>query len=244
MRRVDTYCRVYDPGRVDCPMSLGDVEILARSPIFAPLDHEDLEVLAGIAHRRHYEKGQVIFFANEHPEGLHVVVSGAVKIFVLSPQSGREFVLTVEQPYNTVAELPSLDEDSYPASAQALKDSETLFLEQNAFTRVLSERPGIAMHLVRTLGRRLRRLVGLLEQLSFQEVIHRLAGYLLERSAGGLPFELETNGSVAARIGTVPELVSRNLSRLQQSGLIALSQRTVTELDQAALQELVTGAGR
>lgn len=225
-------------------MSLSNVEILARSPIFAPLQQEDLEALAEIAHRRRYEQGQVIFFANEHPEGLHVMVSGAIKIFILSPLSGREFVLTVEHPYNTVAELPSLDQEVYPASAQALEDSETLFLEQNAFTRVLSERPGIAMHLVRTLGRRLRRLVGLLEQLSFQEVIQRLSGYLLERSEAGLPFKMETNGSIAAQIGTVPELVSRNLARLHQSDVIQIVDRNVKHIQEEVLRELAEGAGR
>jgi CRP-like cAMP-binding protein len=108
-----------------------------------------------------------------HPEGLHIVVSGRIKIFVLSPESGREVVLTTEHPYSAVAELPSLDGGTYPANAQALEDSRTLFLEQTAFLGVLRERPAISSHLIRTLGQRLRRLVGLVEQLSFQEVVHR-----------------------------------------------------------------------
>lgn len=219
-----------------------DDEVLARCPMFAPLEPEDLAALAAIARPHRFEAGQMVFFAGERPAGLHVVVAGRIKIFVLAPGSGREFVLTIEHPYQAVAELPSLDEDVYPASAQAVERTETLFLEQEAFTRVLRERPGVSLHLVRTLGRRLRRLVALLEQISFHEVIHRLAGHLLDRAHGeGVPFVLETNGVIAAQIGTVPELVSRTLSRLHQSEFVRLSDRTIVGIDQERLRELAKG---
>jgi len=225
-------------------MALSPSDILARCPLFAELSQEDLEALAAASSRRPFAAGQTVFLQGSRPEGLHVVVSGCVKIFILSPSSGRELVLTAERPYNAVAELPSLDGGVYPANAQAIEDTETLFLEQEAFVGVLRARPEISLHLVRTLGRRLRRLVGLIEQLSFQEVVHRLAGYLLTRGVRGLPFELETNAAVAAQLGTVPELVSRNLSRLHQSGVVRLSGRRVTHLDEAALRELAESAGR
>lgn len=84
----------------------------------------------------------------------------------------------------------------------------------------------------------------LVEQLSFQEVIQRLARHLLARGAEGLPFELETNGDIAASLGTVPELVSRNLSRLQQQGMVTLERRTVVALDADALRYLAGSARR
>lgn len=225
-------------------MPLRPAEILARCPLFAQLEPADLHALAAIGRPRHYEAGRLLFLAQEPPAGLHVVVSGAVKVFILSPQSGRELVLTTEHPYHAVAELPSFDRDVYPASAQALEDTETLFLEQEAFERALQEHPRVALHLLRTLGRRLRRLVALVEAISFQDVVHRLAAHLLERAEQGLPFELEANAAVAAQLGTVPELVSRNLARLHQSGAIRLTGRRVESLDAEALRELAASAGR
>jgi CRP-like cAMP-binding protein len=161
-----------------------------------------------------------------------------VKVFMLSPETGREIVLTTEHPYATVAELPTFDRGPYPAHAEALEPTETLFLEGDAFERVLQEHPVITRYLLRRLGSRLRRLVGLIEQLSFQEVVHRLAGYLLERAREGLPFALEGNASIAAKVGTVPELVSRNLSRLHATGLVTLDGRSIADLDQERLTEL------
>lgn len=186
----------------------------------------------------------MLFLADEKPAGLNIVTAGQVKIFVLSAQTGREVILAVEGPYNAVAELPSLDGGTYPANAQAVGATDVLFLEQSAFLGVLHERPEVSLYLVRTLGKRLRRLVNLIEQLSFQEVVHRLASYLLEYAASGLPLELEANATIAARLGTVPELISRNLSRLHQSGVITLVQRRVTCIDYPLLRELAESAKR
>lgn len=223
---------------------LTDAEVLARCPLFAELADDDLNALAAIASRRQFAAGESLFLAGDRPEGLHVMVAGAVKIFVLSPGSGREIVLTTERPYLAVAELPSFDGGSYPAHAEALGPSETLLLEQGALERLLSEEPRIARHLLGALGRRLRRLVGLIEQLSFQEVIQRLSGHLHERARRGLPFELETNAAMAAQLGTVPELVSRNLARLQQSGALRLERRWVVAVDEALLAELSQRSSR
>ena len=223
---------------------LSDAQVVARCPIFTELPDDDIEALAEIGHRLQLQKGQTVFLAGEPADALRIVVSGAVKVFVISPQSGRELVLTVERPFSSIAELPTFDEGEYPASAEALEESELLVLPDDALKRVLRERPDVALHLLRTLGRRLRRLVGLVEQLSFQEVVQRLARHLLERSQAGVPFELETNAEMAARLGTVPELVSRNLSRLQNSGSLSMQRRSVTALDVRALRDLAESAGR
>lgn len=223
-------------------MALTDAEVLARSPLFAELAAEDLQALAEIAQRRRLSAGEALFFADDDAHGLHIVVSGSMKVFVVSPGTGRELILTVDHPYNAVAELVALDGGSYPANAEALEDTELLVLEQAAFQAVLLKRPDIALHLMRVLGGRLRRLVNLVEALSFQEVVHRLARYLLERAEP--PFELDTNAGIAAALGTVPELVSRNLSRLVASGAVRLQSRTVVELDEAQLQEMADSVSR
>jgi CRP/FNR family transcriptional regulator len=217
---------------------LSDVQVVARCPLFAGLPAQELSALASIGRRQDFAAGQDLFLAGDPPGGLHVVVRGRIRIYVLSPRNGREITLALEHPFMTVAELPSLDGGPYPANAQALEDSATLLLEQAALDRLLLERSAIALHLLRTVGGRLRRLVGLVEQLSFQGVLQRLALYLLEESSAGLPFALEPNAVIAAHVGTVPELVSRNLARLHQSGAIQLAQRRITGLDQEALLEL------
>jgi len=225
-------------------MPLSDAEVVARCPLFAQLPDEDVLALAGVGARRTVVAGESLFLAGDPARGLPLVVRGRVKIFVLSPASGREVVLSIERPFGAVAELVAFDGGPYPASAEAMEEGELLWLDQDGLQALVSSRPVLAVHLVRTLGRRLRRLVGLLESISFQEVIQRLAADLLEAGDGGVPFVLETNAVIAARLGTVPELVSRNLSRLHQSGMLELQGRTVVSVDGGALAELAARAGR
>lgn len=225
-------------------MAKTDYEIIWNCPLFYGLAEEDIAALATVSHRRTLDPGEILFLAGEEAQGMHIVVTGKVKVFVISPATGREMILTVEEPYQTVAELVALDGGGYPASAEALIQSEVLVLEQVGFQRVMRERPDIGMHLMRMLGRRLRRLVNLIEAISFQEVIHRLARYLQRQAADGTPFTLDTNAVISAELGTVPELVSRNLSRLAASGVIDLDGRSVVRVDTAALTELANSASR
>src|SRR5690606_30069666 len=88
------------PGWVAWGMPLTDAQVLARCPVFAELPDEDLHALAAVGHRVRLEAGETLFLAGEEALGLHVVVSGRVRVYVISPASGREVVLTMEHPYN------------------------------------------------------------------------------------------------------------------------------------------------
>lgn len=221
-----------------------DAEVLARCPLLAALPDNDILALAAVAQRRMFEAGEHVFLAGDESRGLLVSAAGRVKIYVLSPATGREVVLTVDDQFGSVAELVALEGGTYPANGQAIDALDVVIVDQAAFEDVLQQRPVIALHLMRSLGRRLRRLVGLIEQISFKEVVHRLAGYLLQEAEHGLPFVLDSNAAIAARLGTVPELVSRNLSRLHAGGGVIMTGRTVTGLDVEQLREMAEAAGR
>jgi CRP/FNR family transcriptional regulator len=225
-------------------VALPAFDVLARCPLLAGLADDDLRALAARATLRDYAAGETLFLEGDPSLGLLVIAEGEVKVFLISPVSGRELLLHHERQFSTVAELVALDGGPYPASAQAVTDTALYVVEHERFVGVLRERPQVALHLMRSLGRHLRRLVGLVNQISFQEVQHRLAGHLLRMAAGGVPFELMTNAEIGARIGTVPELVSRNLSRLHAAGAIRMSGRTVVAVDEEALAEMARSAGR
>ncbi len=224
--------------------TMTDAEVLARCPLFADLPDDELAALAGIAERRRHAAGSLLFLAGDRPEALHVVVHGKIIVQVASPRSGRPLVLTQEMPFHAVAELPSFDGGPYPAHAEAELDSETLALPQAALEALLDARPRLSRALLGTRGRRLRKLVGLIERLSFQEVVQRLALVLVDRADAGVPFDLPTNAELAASLGTVPELASRNLSRLAQQGLVRLDGRRVIDVDLGGLRALASTARR
>jgi CRP/FNR family cyclic AMP-dependent transcriptional regulator len=99
-------------------------------------------------------------------------------------------------------------------------------------------------------GARLRRLVGIIEELSFTTVRHRLAAFIVRlanrdgtQSASGVTVTLpDNNQEIASQIGTVRELVSRNLSRLQAEGLIEINGRRLTIRDFKTFEAEVNSA--
>ena len=148
-----------------------------------------------------------------------------------------------------MAELPVFDGGAYPASTTAVEDSTLLFVSKKDFQALCLEHPEVALKVLRVVGARLRRLVGIIEELSFTTVRHRLAAQLVrlaehqgKKTAQGLEFTLPNNQELAAQIGTVRELVSRNLSRFQAEGAIKMDGKTVVVTDLKALQDELENA--
>jgi len=104
----------------------------------------------------------------------------------------------------------------------------------------------VAIGLLRHFARWLRRFTVHLEELSLKDVGARLAGYLLraadesgEQTPEGEEIHLkESQQEIASRIGTVREIVSRNLRKFQDTGLIRLEGRKLTILDREGLEKL------
>ena len=154
------------------------VETLKKVPLFADLSERELAFLAGRAVPLHAKAGEMIFSEGEPCRGLYVVESGAVKIFKTSA-SGREQVLTIEGPGQSIAELPVFDGGNYPASAAAVEDATLLFVGKKDFQALCLQHPEVALKVLKVVGVRLRRLVDIIEELSFTTVRHRLAALLL-----------------------------------------------------------------
>ena len=218
-------------------------QTLAKVPIFSGLTESELSFLAQRAVQRHYSTGESVFGEGEPCSGLYIVESGHVRIFK-SSANGREQVLSIDGPGGSIAELPVFDGGSYPASATAIDDATLLFVSKQDFQALCLAHPQVALKVLRVVGTRLRRLVGIIEELSFTTVRHRLASFLLrlaqkegKRSAAGVEIALPaSNQELASHIGTVRELVSRNLSRLQAEGMLKIDGRTVTISNLKALE--------
>lgn len=223
--------------------SASTLQILKTTQLFAALDDAEFNSLAARAGARSYSPGEILFTEGDPCAGLYIVVSGRVRIFKTSV-SGREHVLAIEGSGASVAELPVFDGGPYPASASALEATEALFLSRAELRALCLEKPQVSLKLLQVVGARLRRLVGIIEELSFTTVRHRLISWLLRQAkaegrpaARGVVFSLHaSHQELASEIGTVRELVSRNLARLQAQGFIQMNGREITILDSAGLE--------
>ena len=205
---------------------------LAQVGLFNSLSETELTFLAQRAVPRSFSPGEMVFTEGDDCAGMYVVESGSIRIFKTST-GGREQVLSIDGPGSSVAELPVFDGGNYPASVSAVETSTLLFISKQDFQALCLAHPQVALKVLRVVGARLRKLVGIIEELSFTTVRHRLAALLVRlarregtRTADGIEIMLpSSNQELAAQIGTVRELVSRNLSRLQSEGLIQVDNR-------------------
>jgi len=231
--------------------ALDPVEALRRVSFFAVLPVEDLRTLARHCVVRQLVRDEMLFAEGEACDGLFIVQSGAVKLFKMA-DSGREQILAVERAGSTVAELPLFDGGAFPTSAVALEDSTLLFLPKREFLDLCRGNSGVAFAVIRTLASRFRYLTSLVEELSLKEVSHRLARFLRDRALAsgvrtrrGVEFPLnESNQEIGAEIGTVRDLVSRNLRRFVDRRIIKMERRRVIVLDMEELEAQAAGTKR
>ncbi|MDR3745586.1 MAG: Crp/Fnr family transcriptional regulator [Acidobacteriaceae bacterium] len=223
--------------------------VLEKTALLSSLTTAELKLLAARTVRKHFHSGELLFSESEPCHGLHIIARGKVRIFKTSA-SGREQVLAINTPGESVAELPVFDGGAYPASAMAIEETEIAFISRRDFQAHCMEHPEVALKVLATVGARLRRLVGIIEELSFTTIRQRLIAMLvrLAESEGkqterGIEFLLpSSHQELANQLGTVRELISRNLARLQAEGLLEVDARQIVVKDSKGLNALLSNA--
>lgn len=210
------------------------IGIFKQTELFRDLDDDVLDVLAKYSVVKRLRRNEILFVAGEPAKGLYVIASGAVRAFRINPD-GREQIIHVEPAVTTIAEVPVFDEGKYPSTTAAEEPTTLYFLDKQLILRTAVEHPQLALAAVKLLASRLRRCAQLVETLSLREVGQRLARLLLEetrshgtKTEGGTKLKLRlTHNQLAARIGTVREVVTRSLIRLQDQGLIIHEEKNI-----------------
>lgn len=236
MKRCDESrsCRIFlvNPPRTDL------AAVLEKTALLSSLSQHELQMLAARTVRKLFQAGELLFSEGEPCNGLHIIARGKIRIFKTSV-NGREQVLAVNVPGESVAELPVFDGGPFPASAAAVEDTEIAFISRRDFHAYCLEHPEVALKVLSVVGARLRRLVGIIEELSFTTIRERLIALLIKlaqsdgkKTDRGIEFLLPaTHQELANQLGTVRELISRNLMRLQAEGLVEVDARQIVVRD-------------
>lgn len=211
------------------------VETLRRVPLFNDLTEVELDAIALSVAVNRYQPGQTLFSEGERGGDLLIIKEGTVKV-LKTAANGRQQLLAIERVGSSLGEVSVFDEGPYSTSAVAVCPVTVLRVYGAHFRALCLSNPNVAFKVIRVLGHRLRHLRRLVEDLSFATVRDRLIAHLLNlshergtRIADGVAITLdENNEEIAIRLGTVRELVSRNLGRLHADGLIVMRRRAVT----------------
>jgi len=220
--------------------------VLGKTALLSGLSQPELQTLAACTVRKLFSAGELLFSEGEPCNGLHIIARGKVRIFKTSV-GGREQVLAVNMPGESVAELPVFDGGPLPASAVAIEETEIVYISRRDFQAHCIDHPEVALKVLEVVGARLRRLVGIIEELSFTTVRQRLIAVLIKLAQGegrttsrGIEVQLPaSHQELANQLGTVRELISRNLMRLQAEGRLDVDARQIVVKDMKGLSALL-----
>ena len=217
---------------------------LATIPLFEGLTDSQYDQLSKIIVSRKYNRGQTIFSEGDEATGFFVVAEGTVKIFKLS-MDGKEQILHIFGPGEPFAEVAVFTGSTFPAHAEALKKSTFFFVPRKEFISLIHENPSMAMNMMASMSMRLKKFAMMIEDLSLKEVPNRLAAHFLYLSAqnnDSKEFQLNISKSqLASLMGTVPETLSRILSRMSSQNFVSIHGSKITVHDSSGLRALADG---
>jgi CRP-like cAMP-binding protein len=208
---------------------------LRQNPYFDDLPEELLNLIAGHMQLRGFERGEMLFWEGDPCAGLHIIEEGSVKLFRISPQ-GRQYIVRVLQEGDTCNEVLAFDGGTNPVNVAALEKSKVWVIDDTALRTLVKAHPDFALKVLSNFGKNMRGLVRMVSEMAFYQVTNRLARLISE-----LPSEEShphwTQEQLAARLGTVREVVARSLKELERSGAICIEDRRIHIADQDALSQ-------
>jgi CRP-like cAMP-binding protein len=217
--------------------------ILARHEFFRGLSAPIVQRLASHARQAHYPAGRRIFSKGDRGHGLLAVLSGIVKISVLS-EDGKEVVLNLIGAGEIFGEIALLDGGPRTADATAVGGCEVLQLDRREVLPILMDEPSVSIKLLEVVSRRLRQTSEQVEDLSFGEISVRLAKALLrladlQRVLGTTrPHVTITQKELGNAIGLSRERTNWYLRSWQNAGYLTLGKGHCIINDPASFAQL------
>ncbi len=211
--------------------------------MFSDLSVGDLTALADMMTFRQFAKGSFVISQNDKGSVMYLLVAGRVKVSLASPE-GKELALNYLEAPSHFGEMSLVDAEPRSADVIAVTNVEVLCLEAKDLSAAIQVQPKLALTLIATLSRRVRGLIGRLEDMAFHDATHRVMRVILNVATAsyesrGVPVvEGLTHYEVATLAGTSRETASRVISQLAKDGVVGTKGRRVI-VDLFALRDRI-----
>lgn len=218
-------------------------DFLSRTPLFSGLDPTEISRISGETRSIHSAKGDTLFHRGDPCEGLHIVVFGQIKLSFFSAQ-GNEKVVDIINQGQSFGEALMFMGKPYMVSAQALSESQLLYIPRHALFKENNADIPLSMKMLAGLAAREYELLCDLEDYAMHSGTQRLIGYLLreidDEEDEVTEISLSTTKAViASRLNLTQEHFSRLLNELSRQGLIVVDGKKITVPSVTRLRQLM-----
>lgn len=195
---------------------------LRAAGLFAHLDEGQVAKLASLSRPLHLPAEHTVFLQGDPASSFYLLAEGRVKVYKLL-RDGRTATVRHVEPPQTFAEA-AVFHDTYSSSAETMAPCRLYCFDTRVFRELLLAEPQLALNLLSAMAELLALLNRRVEELLLP-VPARLARYLLALAEDQDPqsrrVSLPTSRrELAARLGTVPETLSRTFDRLKRGGIL------------------------
>lgn len=205
------------------------VKILRSCFLFSDASDSSLAPIAQTAQVETFRRGTAIFAAEDPADGLRIVLSGQVRIWMADAQ-GRELTLNFLGEGDTFGEIALLDGLPRTSHATALEVTQCLFVPKVAMERALAQDPSFAHQLILSMCELMRRNLGTISGFAFEGLEARLAQMIFNLSFDHA--ELDGNSArftrkfsqtdIAQLLGVTREAVNKRLKVLEAENLVVV----------------------
>lgn len=219
---------------------------LRHCPLFAESPASVLHEIASLTSVRRLDRGTYLFHERTQATGLFIVQHGAIKLHRVTAL-GREIIIHISRPHESLGEEGLCSEAGYSASACATEPSQVLVVPKAGFMALLGRHPELSLNLLSGLARQFSLLVARIDELTLKDVTTRVVDWLLEHCPdpqSGNPqtvHVMETKRLLAAELGTCSETLSRTLAMLRDQRLLSVQGRAVVLYCPRRLAQLFHG---
>lgn len=214
---------------------------LGQLPLFQQLDKSEIANVAASTREVELKKGQLLFQKGTYLDGFYLVVQGRIKLAFSSPE-GSEKIVSLVGPGQSFGEAVMFMEKPAPVLAQALEDTQLLFIAKQGIFGAIERDTAFARRMLAGLSQRLHGLIQDVEDYSLRSSTQRVIGLFLQLAVapcdGHGEFDLPASKYViASRLNLTPETLSRILHHLSEAGLITVKGRHITIMDMVRLMQ-------
>jgi CRP/FNR family transcriptional regulator len=191
------------------------------------------------------EAGDFFFHTGQDVDVFALLERGTLRVFSAGA-NGREITLYGVEPGECclVNVLCLISGVASPATAVAEEPVTAVLFQRRQFLDWLDERADLRAFVFGVMAERVGSMMALVEEVAFQRLDCRLAGFLGQRAAGAADATIATtHDAIANELGTAREVVSRLLKVFERRGVVSLARGTITVHDPAFLARLAQGAG-
>ena len=199
-------------------------DFLAELILFKDLTTDELAVVEEIIYPAKYQNKEILFMEGDVGDAIYFIEYGLVKIFKTSSQ-GQEKTLALLKRGDFFGEMAVFNQSLRSASARIMKDSKLLVMGLEEFQEILTDNSDLALKIVATLAKRLKKANQEIKQLTFNSVEERLVKVLLK---------LQKKHGVKQKKGI---LISEQLTHQELANLVGSTRGTITKLLNKLAQE-------